>query len=226
MDRLVPQPTEQHFTDNSVTVNYTVFTMPYQLRPQCMNKEFMRKLRARVYQMLADKHGADCAFEATHPWGDKDPMEFHPHLNFLWIQRKGFSHYLNLQQLRADYADILGYQGEPYIYHEYSNLSGTIWKWCEYVARTFPEFSKWCGHTKWFGNYRRKPEKECHKCAKCGAVYRPIGWIAAHLIMEYELLGSKFGPAPPWENNDNIVMMHTKDQTTQHVVNAKYYSNL
>jgi hypothetical protein len=227
MDRFIPKTISGYSETSYPTVNYTVFTMPYQLRPNCIDRKYMTKLRAKVFELLKTKYGADFAFEATHPIAEDNPTEFHPHLNFLWTQKKGFPHYLNLDMLRADYADILGYTGSPYLYHEYSNNPGEIWKWCEYVARTFPAYAKWCGHTKWFGNYPKLPEREHCKCAHCGSGFHLIGWISASHIEAYELFGSKSGLAPPWDDDTKITLIKSKSKQNQYgTVDHNYYSEL
>jgi hypothetical protein len=225
MDRLMQLSHEYEGRQYYPTILYTVFTMPMELRIKCKDKKFMSGLRAKIYKMLHVAFGAEFAFEATHPISEDYPDEFHPHLNFLWKQKQGSSPYIDLSVLRAYYADILGYQGEPNVYSQYSNKPGQLWKWCKYVARTFPAFSKWCGHTKWFGKHPKLSKKEPRICQECHQAVKVLGYIAACDINDYELFGFRSGRAPPWENDDKITPFHQHKSTAKSTsVSYEYYS--
>jgi len=226
MERLMQLSYKDGATQLYPTVLYIVFTMPLSLRAKCKDRTYMVHLRKKIWTMLQTVAHARFAFEATHPISEDHPDEFHPHLNFLVVQKPGHSPYLNLSELRAYYADILGYDGTPDIYSQYSNKPGQLWKWCQYVSRTFPAFSKWCGSTKWFGKYPKAKRKESQVCADCGQKISILGYIDYADLMLYELYGFAAGHDPPWLNDKKITPFHRIKHTDELApVSAEYYKD-
>lgn len=207
------------YTNIKSTVIYTVFTLPMELREHYADPKNMRKLRGRLWNILKTFFGGLFALEATHPISEEHVERFHPHMNFLWVQRKGFRPYLSVDALRAMYSKILlDFPGEVDIYTTYSNDTPQIWKWCQYVTRVFPSYSEWCGPVKWFGKYPKSDQKDTFQCGECGQVKKVLGYCDSYKIESYERHGWKIGLDPPWDNDENITFFKSA-KAVDHCVN-------
>jgi len=176
---------------------YTVFTIPIELREQCIDPKFVRKLRAKAWQILRTVFHADFAVEATHPISEKNPETFHPHLNFLWKPIRGRSPYIDFSVLRTLWANALNFAGTVNLYSQFSNKPAKIWKWCKYVTRLFPEFSSWLGSIKWYGNYpKASKEKDC-LCPICRQKITSLGYLRPEKVSELLEHDPRSGRAPP-----------------------------
>ncbi len=185
-------------------VIYTVFTIPPRLRMKFTDTHKLRLLRSKLWQLLEKKFGALFAVEATHPISEKSPEVFHPHLNYLWKQRPGFRSYINIENLRKEFAKILHYSGEPNCWTHYSNVIGKIWHWSKYVTRVFSNVSAWAGPVKWYGDYPRYKVESNFQCAECGETFKLLGYIDRYAIQDYEERGWRMGVDPPWYNDERI----------------------
>lgn len=148
---------------------YTVFTVPPQLREHYTDRKEWRKLARKVWKLLKTEFGGEFGVEASHPHGDLDengdPGVFHPHLNFLWVTRKGSPSFLEVEKLRKAYSALLCVEVSDVWHHYYRNpveLSRRI----SYVMRTFPGCSAWTGSVRWYGKYPRM-EVELVVCPVC-----------------------------------------------------------
>lgn len=174
---------------------YTIFTLPPELRPEFADPNAFRLLVRRVWKLLKTNYGGDFALSAAHPVGDprepgQDPDLFHPHINFVWLQKKG-NGFLDVARLRADFAALLGTAGPVDLRNRYTYKRGEIWHVISYTCRPFPGFSSWTGPVRWLGSYPRKTAAERLEekqrsgiCPECGGPRLFIGradledWIA------------------------------------------------
>lgn len=206
---------------------YSVFTVPVEVRERYYIKSNWQRVRVKVWKLLKEKFGALFGVEATHPIGDpvverglitadSDGQVFHPHLNFLWVQRDGWSPFLDVKMLREAWSSILGVPNAD-VWTNYSSNRNVIWKWCKYIFRSFPGMHQWCGSLRWYGHYPKgRRQREC-LCPKCGEPYRLIGWISAYLVEEWRQKDWITGVDPPWENDSNIHLhkvRRKKEKTT------------
>lgn len=150
---------------------YTVFTVPPQLREQYSDRKEWRKLARKVWKLLRTEFGGEFGIEASHPHGDTDengdPGVFHPHLNFLWVTRKGSPAFLDVDKLRRAYSVLLCAEVSDVWHHYYRNpvdLKRRIY----YVMRTFPGCSAWTGSVRWYGKYPRMGAEPV-RCPVCGS---------------------------------------------------------
>jgi len=189
---------------HNITVIYTVFTVPLSLREECLDKSSWQHLRKQAWLLLKNTFGGLYGVEVSHPSGEKDPTKFHPHLNFLWIQRTGFRPYIDVDLLRRTWADVLKVDTSD-VYSQYSSDIAKIIHWSNYVTRTFPGNHKWTGPVRWYGKYpRMKHLTEC-RCSDCGCKFTMIGWVDARSVDDWYEIGMLMGRAPPWERDQDII---------------------
>ena len=180
------------------TMLYTDFTIPPILRQNFVIPAQWQKLRTAVWEILRNQFGAEYALEATHPISEKHPGVFHPHLNFLWIQRLGFKPFLNVDKLADAFRDALNYKGVVNLHHDYSSKTARIVHWVNYVTRIFPEYADWAGQLRWYGRYPRKHIHDPFICQVCGNKYMALGYIDSYRVSSYLEDGFALGRAPPW----------------------------
>lgn len=194
-------------------VIYTVLTVPKEIRERFyLNHDAWRKARKKLWYVLKNYFGGKFGVEATHPSGDKNPNVFHPHLNFLWIQRRGFRAFIDVDRLRAEWQKILDVDTAD-VYSQYSSDVRRIMHWSKYVTRVFPGNHQWTGPLRWFGKYPKiKIVRECH-CDECQCRFRVIGFIDARLVREYEDTGMLIGRDPPWYNDSLIQFVKGKEKS-------------
>lgn len=183
-------------------VCYTVFTIPPHLRDKFLDPIAIKKVRKLAWEILKTKFGALFGVEATHPIGSESTM-FHPHLNFVWSQRKGFRPYIDTHLLQIEWANILDVRIVD-VWHQYSDKSTQIYKWCEYVGRPFPGYSWWKGSIRWYGKYPIVHIKHDYICPDCGCYYRRLGTIEGSVVSDYYAHGWLIGLDPPWYDSINI----------------------
>ena len=208
--RLIGQGYGQKHRFNRTTVIYTVLTIPKQIRDKFYSqpKEW-RKVRKKVWYVLKNYFGGKYGVEATHPVGDKDKKTFHPHLNFLWVQRRGFRPFIDVARLRHEWEKILKVD-QADVYSQYTTHIRRIIHWAKYVTRTFPGTHAWTGPLRWFGRYPKvKITRECY-CSECQARFRVIGFLDARLIDEWQKTGMLIGRDPPWYDDKLIDHVKTK----------------
>lgn len=175
-------------------VIYTVFTVPPHVRAYYQEnpREWVR-IRKEAWAYLKGIGGV-FAVESTHPVGDDDPLEFHPHLNFLWVS-KG-DPFLNQEALRAAWVKILQV---PFAvaWTQYSAKSGKIAHWARYVVRSFPGNPFEEGRVRWFGKKPKLPPVQ-RICPDCES-----RWIFECELKPFEYAewmheGVETGSDPPW----------------------------
>ncbi len=186
------------------SVIYTIFTVPVHIRERFIDSKVWQKVRKQAWRLLKEKFGALYGVEASHPSGDQEGRVFHPHLNFLWIQKPGFRPYLDVELLRLKWSKVLNVDMSD-VYSQYSSDIPLIAHWAKYVTRTFPGTHKWSGSMRWYGKYPRLKKPEQCSCADCGSSFKFIGYIYAWLIDEWIEGGHLTGTDPPWENDNNLV---------------------
>ena len=165
-------------TGHSRAVLYTVFTVPLHRRKAAADGATWSRWRRKMWRFLRKRFGGAFAVERTDPAGDKRPDVWHPHLNFLWVQKDGFRPFLAEKELRAEWARIVGAEVVD-VHHAFAVGEGEEVEkkrahWYSYMGRTW---APWVGSVRrhltvrWLGDYpRKKPEAE-HVCPKCGEGY-------------------------------------------------------
>lgn len=201
--RLVNQPTTKSYRSRLKSVIYTVFTVPESERHKYLDPKVWQKVRKKTWKLLKSKFGGLYGVEVSHPVGDKDANKFHPHLNFLWIQRDGFRPFLDVEKLRESWGEILDVAVAD-VYSRYSNHLRKIKHWCNYVSRVFVGLHKWAGSVRWYGKYPRMKSKTDCPCAQCSGKFKMIGWIDKETVDGYYERGFMMGIDPPWLNDKNI----------------------
>ncbi len=202
-DRIWSNRTQaEHKAGIKKTIIYTVFTTPLGLRQSLKKPKAWQSLRLKAWKLLKDRFGAVYGFEASHPIGDKND-KFHPHLNFLWKQRKSWSPYLDVDLLRKEWSAILGVPISD-AYTSYTEYPALIRHWCNYVTRVFPGYHWWTGRLRWYGEYPRKIKPKQIVCFICELPFTVVGYISGWLVDEYYKDWWKNRSPPPWMNDDNI----------------------
>lgn len=194
-------------------VIYTVFTIPIERRASLTDKKKWGKLRKKAWDILKG-FGGRFGVEASHPISEENPTQFHPHLNFLWRQRKGFRPFINVEALRIAWAKELKV-AEINVNTRYSREAGSIKHMCNYVARTFPGLHKWAGSIKWFGKYPKsgKEKKEKSFCGDCGEELKAVGTIYGWLVKDWYSQGFTGERAPPWDDSKNVTLFKRKGKS-------------
>lgn len=204
--RRLMQPTPKSRVQKQYrTVIYTIFTIPIELREKYLDKKQWSLLRGRVWKMLKKKFGGLYGVEVSHPHGDKKPTLFHPHFNFLWVQRDGYRPFIPTENLRDSFAQLVGTETVN-VRTQYSKWVRQIKHWCNYVCRTFPGNHVWTGPMRWYGSYPRETKRQNAKCPECGCYLKRIGWIPKWLVDQYYEKDWITGIDPPWLSDKNIFM--------------------
>ncbi len=201
--RLVNQSMKKSRRNQIKPVIYTVLTVPESERSKYLDPKAWQKVRKKAWKLLKSKFGALYGVEVSHPVGDKDANKFHPHLNFLWIQRDGFRPFLDVEKLRESWGEILNVAVAD-VYTRYSNHVRQIKHWCNYTSRVFVGLHKWTGSVRWYGKYPRKKTEVTCPCTQCSGKYKMIGWIDKLDVDNYYKHGFIIGVDPPWLNDNNI----------------------
>lgn len=189
-------------------VIYTVFTIPPNAREGFFfNKSKWQKIRKKAWKILRDNFGAKFGVEVTHPAGDVNTATFHPHLNFIWIQRPGHRPFIDVNLLREKWNNALNLEKSD-VHSQYTNKIARVVHWSKYVTRTFPGTHEWTGPMRWYGQYPKIPRPTECGCEECGQKFNVIGWIDARLVKKWEDTGMMMGLDPPWLNDANIVRLH------------------
>lgn len=188
-------------------VIYTIFTVPAHIRERFLDPKVWQKARKKAWQILKEKFGAAYGVEASHPSGDKKSFVFHPHLNFLWVQKPGFRSFINVDMLRQKWSEVLKVDLSD-VYSQYSSDVPLIAHWAKYVTRTFPGTHKWSRSLRWYGDYPTLKKPEHCACAECGSHFQFIGYIFASTVDEWVEYGYLSGTDPPWENDKYLVFNH------------------
>ncbi|MBA7579018.1 hypothetical protein ES708_20884 [subsurface metagenome] len=185
------------------TVIYTVFTIPFMERYKLTDKKSLTKWRKKAWQILKTYFGARFGVEASHPVGEKT-TEFHPHFNFLWVQKSNYQAYINVDMLREKWAVALG-ATVVNVHSQYSDSPARIMHWSKYVLRTFPGFMHWAGPAKWYGKYPVVPRRDRVVCADCGKPLHAIGYITQIDYDDWCRTGQLTGRSPPWEDDNYLI---------------------
>jgi hypothetical protein len=170
--------------EQGLPVHYLTFTVPPALRARYTDRKEWLALAREAFRILR-RHGMACAVEATHPVGDKaaeaveldgDACTFHPHLNFLAVQRKGWRYKLDVHELREQWAEALGIDSPsslpfPHVEIHWPQSARDRDKaaWAHvtrYVLRPFAGWQAWLPSVRWFGAYPKGVDYTC-KCPTC-----------------------------------------------------------
>jgi len=185
-------------------VIYSVFTTPLQVREKYYDRGEWQKARRRIWKFLKKHFGAQFGVEVSHPVGDSDGKLFHPHLNFLWVQRKGWSPFINVDLLREKWAKVLGVE-QADVYTQYAGNKAMVKHWTNYVCRTFPGMHTWTGPVRWYGRYPLMRKPAVMLCADCGLPYSVVGEISSLVVDDYNKTGWLLGLDPPWLDDSQIM---------------------
>jgi len=185
------------------TLIYTIFTVPKAIREQYLDKAEWQKARKRVWTLLKEYFGALYGVEVTHPIGDKDRKNFHPHLNFLWVQKSGFKPFIDVDLLRKKWGEVLKVDISD-VYSQYTTKVARIVHWIKYVTRTFPGTHKWTGSMRWYGKYPKEKVPVEYVCNECGCHFRLIGYVSGEDVDNWYKRGILLGIDPPWERDECI----------------------
>lgn len=165
-------------------VLYTVFTVPPELRKKAENRATWDYWIKCILRVLKDKYGLYYGFGSSHPISERNPNIFHPHWNLIWIQKTGFSAFLDDQQLKEmkeAWESIIGAERGVDVHHEYSCFEAVIFKFVSYIVRPFPGWRFWRGKAvRWYGEYPiegkdyevEKYDMQDEICEKCGEKIR------------------------------------------------------
>jgi len=192
------------------TIIYTVLTVPPEVRERFTEPRYWQRARKEIWRCLRKTFGAMFGVEVSHPIGDAVETKFHPHLNFLWVQRDGYRPFIDVFLLRQSWADILGVSVAD-AHSQYSDNPYVIRHWTNYVTRTFPGYSWWTGHIRWYGHYPVIRRREC-LCPECGYAIRIIGYLYAEDVQTYYEQGIKLGRDPPWYDDSLIVKVRRRKE--------------
>jgi hypothetical protein len=193
-------------------VIYTIFTVPPELRAAAADPKTWTKWRRAIWKAMKKKFGGLFAVERTDPCGDRNPSLWHPHLNFLWVQRDGFSPYLDRDALAAEWAAVIGSEREIDFHTKYSDFWPRLQHWYSYMGRTFPD---WQGSVRrhlgvrWLGKYPKKvpPEKSC---VECGEDFVFVTGLDRKGAEELAALGP-FAVRLEWEKREIARCLHASD---------------
>ena len=181
---------------------YTVLTVPEILRARFADPKKWTLLRKRAWHILKNRFGAKFGVECSHPIGSRNE-NFHPHLNFLWVQSKGYDPYISVVSLRSAWAKILKTESVE-VHTQYTQSPKRIMHWSKYVSRVFPGYHYWTGSIRWFGKYPKSEKYEPCTCGVCGETFKAVGTILASEVDNYFKYGWSLGIDPPWYNDKNI----------------------
>lgn len=172
---------------------YTIFTIPPALRSRCRDRKEWRKLVKKAWLVLKNHYGAEYALECSHPVGDKS-TEFHPHANFLWVQRDGFKPFIDVALLRKLWQAVLETYGTVDIWTSYQSPKATEKERkhrYRYVTRIFHEYTSWIGSMRWYGKYPKvRYHEEPKTCPRCHEVYLFMGRASEVEYNQQEKVGA------------------------------------
>lgn len=170
-DRLALGLKDRH--DGQAAIIYTVCTVPEHLREKFKDQKEWRAVVKKMWKVLRHYAGGQFGVECSHPTGDKEPGKFHPHCNFVWIQKKGFKPWLPVGELRRAWQQILMTYSPVDVYTTYvrpgKRNAPRIAHLCKYVTR-FVDGDEWTGVQRWYGKYP-KLEAEIKTCPKCRSTF-------------------------------------------------------
>ena len=147
----------------------TNFTIPEELRKKALNIATWRYWVKCLIKKMKENYGFSWGLVSSHPTGENKDV-FHPHINILWIQKKGFRHKLDLDRLRVEWKHIIRAKNQVVIYHEWVKKEGEKIHKINYVVRPFPGWKWWRGTSvRWYGVYPRGIDyKKDWVCPECG----------------------------------------------------------
>ena len=159
---------------------YTVFTVPMDLRGKALNIGTWQYWSKSIIAVMKKEYGLEYALVSYHPTGKNEKI-FHPHLNIVWIQKKGLLHKLDLESLRYFWAKIIKAKDRVVvIYHEWAEQIFRKMHIINYVVRPFTGWKWWRGKAvRWYGSYPRGIEYDTDGwiCPVCGEPIEIVGVI-------------------------------------------------
>lgn len=161
---------------------YTIFTVPPGgLREKALNIGTWQYWTKCIIDEMKKGYGLEYALVSYHPTG-KNEEKFHPHLNVVWIQKRGLKHKLDLGSLRYLWAKIIkAKDGVVVIYHEWAKQDFQKYHIINYVVRPFPGWKFWRGKAvRWYGKYPKGVDCDPGDwiCPVCGEKIEVVGVIA------------------------------------------------
>jgi hypothetical protein len=199
-------------------VQFLELTVPLELRDKLKQPGgaglWAGWLRA-FWSVLKKKGGAVWAYQRTHPCGD-DGLTWHPHANFIFVQRKKTGN-LNPDDLRREWAAIIGFDGEVNLFCHWADCSdwtgrAKLRHHSRYTERHFPGWT-WAGlRGRWYGKApkldapaaRSRAKGICPCCGRPTAWSDPVGRFAEVAPYAQALLDNA-QPLPSWV----LLEMHT-----------------
>ncbi len=166
-------------------LNYTVFTVPEHLRSPAADPKVWHKWLERLIRYMKKHLAFDFGCERSDPAGE-DGEKWHPHVNLLWVRRRGFRPFIqpsDLAALKEKWASIIGQDaGKPVdVWTEFKTTAEQQEHAYSYIARAWPRWADKCKYllrVKWFGKPPKTPKRDldthCHECGleiktmKCG----------------------------------------------------------
>jgi hypothetical protein len=191
-------------------VRVSVLTMPESEREKWTDAPSWTRLRRRVWHLLRDEFNASWACITTHPVGDQDPRNFHPHLNVLWAKRgiaRGFMPPEELERLKLRWAELLGVEGPVDVHGSFVQRPDEkrLHHRARYYARVFVGWKSWIPKAvQWFGDFARSVDPIPCTCEECGKPFQVVAWgdRAVQLYLHLaETCGLMPMPPPPASEN-------------------------
>jgi hypothetical protein len=189
-------------------VLYTVFTVPEGLRQAAADPARWTRWRRAIWKWMKENAGALYGAERTDPAGQCDQAratgeycdcakcsKWHPHLNFLWVQRPGFRAFIAPEQLEEmkrawkkilgekHFRDVCGEETAVSVHHAYSGpwkgeeFGRQVDHWCSYLGRTWPHWIKSVKKhitLRWLGKFPKIDHYPASVCEDCGEGYRGL----------------------------------------------------
>lgn len=160
-------------------VGKVVFTVPPRRRGRFLNRKYALAARRYVGRLLVEHGGAAYGVACFHPWGDKDRNIFAPHLDVVFVPRKGHRGYIPPEALEAMKAAWALWLETPTVSvhaaYRKGGEHGRILHACKYACRPFPGQS-WKPQNAWFGRVPKvKLETRPYTCKACGQPFQHVG---------------------------------------------------
>lgn len=155
-------------------VIYTILTVPEERRQAAANPKTWAAWRRRIVKWMKKNVGFHFGLQRSDPAGDEAPDKWHPHVNLLWVQRDGFTPFIDVDTLREEWARIIE---APLVnvWTQYSTDDAKLRHWYSYMGRPWPDWQNSVRQhlrMNWLGAYPRKPPPEKKCCEKCGEKWR------------------------------------------------------
>lgn len=155
-------------------VVYTILTVPPSKRREAADRDTFGRWCRRIRKWMKDRLGLLFGVERMDPAGDQQPSLWHPHLNILWVQRDGFRPFIDVDELRTEWARILN-TPQVDVWTQYSDEPGRLRHWYSYMGRTWADWRKSVPEhltIRWLGKYPKGRKDGATFCPHCLADVR------------------------------------------------------